>query len=192
MNRIEDDRVLFYLRHQQRIDEWAALGKEASETAHRFLCSCQDDIAALAAEFDPNVKSVVFLEEGHPKIFLCRSAWFSAAKATEYPRTAIGLEWLRSGVSFSGRGKSVYAGVWVHYHMEGGSALQNDLSRAFREAGLPQEHKLEPPRIWWPTSRWEPAQGEFWTDLAPYRAQLVESVRFFWKTFEPLVRELAG
>lgn len=190
MNRIEDERVLFYLRHQERIDEWAALAKEASESAHQFLCSCQDDIAGLAREFGPDVRSYVSLEESlHPKIFLYRSAWLLDR---ESPRTAIGLEWYRPRLSFSGRAKSAYSGVWVDYRGQGGPTLHGAMLRAFKEAGLVKEHRLETQSDWWPTYRWEPAQGEYWTDLAPYRTQLIDSVRFFWKTFEPIVREHAG
>lgn len=189
MNRIEDDRVLFYLKHQQRIDEWAALAKEASDAAHRFLCSCSDDIAALAADFGSDVRTLVLLDDGYPKIFLYRANWGPGSGSNKYPRVGIGLEWFRSNVSFSGRGKTAYSGVWVHYQMDGGAALQGTLSRIFRDSGLPREHKLESSRSWWPTYRYEQAQRDFWTDLMPYRVQLVDSVRFFWKTFAPLVQE---
>lgn len=189
MNRIEDERVLFYLRHQERIDEWAALAKEASEAAHQFLCSCQDDIVGLAREFGPDVRSFVSLDESYPKIFLYRSAWLLDRDS---PRAAIGVAWQRSRLSFSGHGKSAFSGVWVDYRGEGGPKLHGAMGRAFKEAGLLKEHKLETQWNWWPAYRWEPAQGEYWTDLSQYRAQIIDSVRFFWKTFEPIVCQHAG
>lgn len=187
MNRIEDERVLFYLRHQERIDEWAALAKDASELADQFLRSCERDISGVAAEFDADVRTFVSLNEPYPKLFLCRADWFPQTDDKEVPRAGIGIEWQRSAVTFAGRGKTAYVGTWVQFQMPGGAALQNSVSRAIREAGLVKEHQLETARIWWPAYRWETAKGEYWNDLSSYRSQLVDSLRFFWRTFEPIV-----
>lgn len=190
MNRIEDDRILFYLRHQHRIDEWTALAKEASEVADQFLRSFEGDAAALAAELGPDVRLFASLNEPYPKLLLCRPGWFPAGEDAEVPRLGIGLEWQRSAVSFAGRGKTAYVGTWVQFQMPGGAALQSAMSRAARDSGLVKEHRLETARIWWPTYRWEPAAGEYWNDLASYRAQLLAAMRFFWTMFEPIAREI--
>jgi hypothetical protein len=188
MNRIEDERILFYLRHQQRIDEWADLAKEAREMAHEFLRSCKPDVAALADQLGPDVQFFQSLEGAFPKLFLCRPAWF-ADKAGKSPRMGVGLEWCRSTVSFAVREKSAYVGVWVDNQMSQGAALQGAVSSEIRKAGLLKRHVLEEAE-WWPAYRYEPAEQSLWKNLGAYRDQLLESIRFFWTTFEPIVRQL--
>lgn len=187
MNRIDDDRVAFYLKHQQRIDEWAALATDALALTHRFLCSCEGDVTAMAEQLGHDVRPFISLEEKFPKLFLHRSSWLPAADSSEPPRVAIGIEWIPATVSFAVREKTAYAGVWVRQEISGGPELHARLSEAFREAGLTGQSRLEWSKTWWPAYRWEPARGDFWDDLRPYRTQLVESVRFFWETFEPTI-----
>ncbi|HRI71394.1 MAG TPA: hypothetical protein PK156_44480 [Polyangium sp.] len=190
MNRIDDERVLFYLKHQQRIQEWAALAKEASEQAHQFLCSCADDLMTLARDLGRGVQTFVSIEDDYPKLFLYRNAWWPDKATTKHPRVGIGLEWRRGNVSFTESGKSAYCGVWVHYQLDGAKALHESIGKAFKDAGLLKKHGFTSSTVWWPAYRYEIAPPEFWNDLGPYRTQLIESIRFCWTTFEPVVNKL--
>ena len=46
MNRIEDERIKFYLEHEARIREWAALKGEVSAFVDRFYRSIRGDLDA--------------------------------------------------------------------------------------------------------------------------------------------------
>ena len=184
MNRIDDERVLFYLKHQQRIEEWAALSKDLANIAYDFLCSCEGDIGSLATELAPDAQPYSSLEEKYPKLFICRRNWFRDKQDT--PIVAIGVEWLRSGGNFTSADRCAHTCVWVNWSSSSGPEFQERLSAAFKKADLLQKHKLQS-RPWWPVYRDEVAHGEYWSDLAPYRQQVLDSIRFFWTTFAPLI-----
>ncbi|WP_437618163.1 hypothetical protein [Sorangium sp. So ce1151] len=194
MNRIDDPRAVFYLRHQELIEEWAALGEPAAELAHAFLCSCADDIAGLAAELSPDIQVYKDLEDDWPKIFLILPEWLESREGELEPKVGIGLEWHRSRhLNFTMSPSCAYTGVWTHYDRDDGKELSRRLRAAFGEADLIKQHKLATTTAWWPAYRYEHATGEYWNDLGPYRAQIVESLRFFWTVFEPHIRKvLAG
>ncbi|WP_434040994.1 MULTISPECIES: hypothetical protein [Sorangium] len=193
MNRIDDPRAVFYLRHQTLIEEWAALGASASELAHSFLCSCADDIAGLAPELSPGAQVHKSLEGAWPKVLLVSPEWMELSEGELVPKVGIGLEWNKTkSLNFTTSPGCVYTGVWVDTSIDGGKELWRSLRAAFGEAGLIKAHKLAT-GAWWPAYRYEHATGEYWDDLAPYRAQLVGSVRLFWMLFEPRIRKvLAG
>ena len=46
MNRVEDERIRFYLEHEARIREWAGLEAEVREFANRFYRSIKGDLDA--------------------------------------------------------------------------------------------------------------------------------------------------
>jgi hypothetical protein len=192
MNRVPDERVAFYLKHQQRIEEWAALAPDAQSAAQQFLRSCEPDLLTLAATLGPDLRSFVSLDEPWPKLFVCRSEWLTDADSSKSPWVAIGLEWQATEVTFGGHKKSAYSGVWVNEEAPGGPQFRATLNAAFRDAGLPSTPRLEWSNEWWPVYRWEPAQGDYWDDLRPYRSQLVDAVQFFWKNFEPTITSVVS
>ncbi|WP_438031580.1 hypothetical protein [Sorangium sp. So ce204] len=193
MNRIDDPRAVFYLRHQTLIEEWAAVSKSAAELTHSFLCSCADEIAGLASELSLDAHVHKDLEADWPKVLVLPPGWLDSSEGELVPKIGIGLEWNRSGrLNFTTSPGCAYTGVWVNNNLDGGKEVSKQLRAAFAEAGLIKPHKLVT-SAWWPAYRYEGATGEYWNDLAPYRAQIIDSVRFFWTVFEPRIRGvLAG
>ncbi|WP_437878430.1 hypothetical protein [Sorangium sp. So ce513] len=198
MNRIDDPRAVFYLRNQALIEEWAALGASVANLTHAFLCSCAEGIAELASEISPDVEVFKFLEEDEdwPKILLVLPGWYPSTEGELVrgvdvaPRVGIGLEWNKSRrLNFTTAPACVFSGVWVDVDIAGGRELSRKLRAAFGEAGLLKKHKLAS-SPWWPAYRYETATGEYWNDLEPYRAQLIESVRFHWTEFEAQIRKV--
>jgi hypothetical protein len=192
MNRIDDPRAVFYLRHQALIEELAVLRDSAADLAHAFLCSCEDRIAELAYELSPDVEVYKFMEEDEdwPKILLVLPGWFVSREGERVPRVGIGLEWNKSRrLNFTTSPACAYTGVWVDFDIDGGKELSRKLRAAFGEAGVLKKHKLAS-SAWWPAYRYETATGEYWNDLVPYREHLVESVRSHWTEFETRVREV--
>ncbi|WP_437274572.1 hypothetical protein WME90_25320 [Sorangium sp. So ce375] len=192
MNRIDDPRAVFYFRHQTLIEEWAALGSSAAQLAHSFLCSCADDIAELASDLSPDAHVHKYLEGDWPKVLVLSPGWRELS-AGGLVRVGIGIQWNKSNrLNFTTSPGCANTGVWVDNDLDGGKELSKKLRVAFAEVGLIKAHKLAI-SPWWPAYRYEMATGEYWDDLAPYRAQLVKSVRFFWREFEPRIRDvLAG
>jgi len=193
MNRIDDERIKFYLKHQERIEEWAALSKDVSGVAHRFLCSCQDDIEALAGELGPDVHIHAHLESDYPKLLLYRPAWHpqnSRHEASIPPRIGVGIEWRHKDVTFVGHESSAYVGVWVDCGNEAGRHFRDKAVRVFREERLLTEPRRNWATSWWPSYGWARAQGEYWDDLSLYRQQLVDCVRSYWQKFAPTIDRL--
>ncbi|KYF89758.1 hypothetical protein BE20_19690 [Sorangium cellulosum] len=201
MNRIDDPRAVFYLRNQPLIEEWAAIGESVADLAHGFLCSCADGIAELASELSPDVDVYKFLEddEDWPKILLVLPGWFPSSQAglvhgvDVAPRVGVGLEWNKSRrLNFTTSPACAFTGVWVDIDIAGGKELSRKLRAAFGEAGILKQHRLTS-SAWWPAYRYETATGDYWNDLAPYREQLIQSVRSHWMEFAPRIRDvLAG
>jgi hypothetical protein len=185
MNRIDDQRVAFYLRNQARIEEWAGLASSVSTEAHTFLCSCSDDLSQLAADVAPDARVESFLDSAWPKLLIVSPTWF--LENDPVPRLGIGIEWHKtSKLGFTVPERCAFTGVWVNNHMADGPELSSKLKIAFAQSGLMKPRALTS-TTWWPAYRWEKASGEYWNDLSAYRAQIVESVRLCWKDFEPLV-----
>ncbi len=52
---LEDDRVLFYLRHRDQIEEWAALRFEAAQAVDEWLVALRPGVEELVAELGSDV-----------------------------------------------------------------------------------------------------------------------------------------
>jgi hypothetical protein len=190
MNRIDEPRAVFYLRHQAYIEKWAALGTSVAQLAHSFLCSCADDVAGLAPQLSSDAAVHMDLEGDWPKVLVFSRGWFGSNESESLPKVGIGLEWNKKNrLNFATAPDCAYTGVRVDIGLADGKELSRKLKDRFAAAGLIKSHKLVT-SPWWPAYRYGTATGAYWEDLAPYRAQLVESVRFFWKEFEPRIRDV--
>ena len=75
MDRIDDERVVFYLRHREEIDAWAALRKEASRALDAFLTESVPDLEQLAPQLGGDVISRSVLTDKTPRVRLLRKSW---------------------------------------------------------------------------------------------------------------------
>ena len=107
MNRIEDERVKFFLEHEARIREWAALEDEVSKFVHRFYRSLKGDL-------DAALRSGRIAEDGvgsfrvggkWPGLGLRRQGWPTGKDDPD-----VRLEWFRKSALFPPRG-SLICGV---------------------------------------------------------------------------------
>ena len=100
MKRIEDERIRFYLKHRQQIEEWAKVRKVLPEFAHEFYASLLEH---LCGEFN---KCGVEVSLHETVIRLRRRNWPPAEKGP-----AVELGW--DNVDFSNQG-GVWVGIYVH------------------------------------------------------------------------------
>lgn len=174
MNRVDDPRIEFYLRHWPEIEEWASIRRDVRHSAHEFYASLADDLEEVAAEIGDDVE-VVFEDPGYPYVGLCRSGW----RGEEVPRVAVVFEWQRSSSTFTDGWRML--GVRVAMREDGGKELTEqvrDILFPIREqAGFPNSNKT-----YWPAWRnGRAAEGdEYWKDLTPYRGALVDDIETAW------------
>ena len=182
MNRIEDERIKFYLEHEAQIREWADLEAEVCKFADRFYRSLKGDLdAALRSGRIDDDGVEVFLAGGDwPRLGLRRQDW---PEGDEEPD--VSLEWSRKSSGFprhAGKSRSPYCGVRtsvkeykVHFPKEVRPYYQ-------QSPGWPAWRYVDPPD----DGFWE---GE---NLKQYRDDLVETILTAWKDLAPLVDEAVG
>ena len=179
MNRIEDEQIKFYLEHETRIREWAALEAEVSKFVDRFYRSLEGDLdAALRNDKITDNRVEVFLSDGNwPGLGLRRQDW---PEGDEEPD--VRLEWSRKSARFS-------AGGWLI------CGVRTNVKRyrvPFTKEARPAYPSSSP---WWPAYRnVDPPIGRFWEgdNLKEYRNCLVETILAAWNDLASLVDEAVG
>lgn len=173
MNRIEDERIKFYLEHEAQIREWAALEAEVCKFIHRFYRSLKDDLdAALWVGKIPDDDVESFLHEGDwPGVGLRRQGW---PEGEEDP--VVRLEWSRKKAFFPPHG-------WL---ICGVRTSVKRYRRPFTKEARPRYPSRSPS---WPAYKdVEPPTGRFWEgdNLREYRGHLVATIIKAWRDLAPL------
>jgi len=179
VNGIEDERVKFFLEHQARIREWAALEDEVSKFVHRFYRSLKGDLDAALTSRRIAEDDVMSFQVGGkwPGLGLRREGW-----PTGNADPDVRLEWFRKSVLFPPH-RSLNCGVRTK--------VEKYRSPFTKEAhpAFPQSNH------WWPAYRnLEPPKGRYWEgdNLKEYRNYIVETILTAWKDLAPLVDEAVG
>lgn len=184
MKRIEDERIRFYLKHRQQIEEWAGVGeKDLPKFAHEFYTSLERGLRDQAqnCETFAGIEIKLFYNGPNwPCISLRRHGW---PQGEEDPFVC--LEWTHNRqhqVNFS-QNQLLVCGI---------RAKKGD---RHREA-LPQRHVDYPDGgiedQWWPMRRKvDPPVGNFWegNGLEEYGNYVVQTVLNAWRDLAPLVDE---
>ena len=182
MNRIEDERIKFYLEHETRIREWAGLEPEVSKFADRFYRSLEGDLAAaVRSDRIADSEVEVFLNDVDypewPGLVLRRQDW---PEGDEDPD--VRLQWTRKDARFSAGG-GLICGVRANV-----KRYRMPFTKEARP-GYPRSGR------WWPAYRdVDPPIGRFWEgdNLKEYREHLVETVLGAWNDLASLVDEAVG
>ena len=174
MNRIEDERVKFFLEHQERIREWAALEVEVTKFVDRFYRSLKGDLDAALRSGRIAEGGVGSFLTGRrwPGLGLRRQGW---PKGKEDPD--VRLEWSRKSASFPPHGWLI-CGVRTN--------VERYRSPFTKEARPAFPHSSR----WWPAYRsLDPPEDRFWEgdNLQEYRDYIVETILTAWKDLAPLV-----
>ncbi len=176
MNRIEDERIKFYLEHEAQIREWAGLQAEVCRFVDQFYRSLKDDVdAALASGEIPDDDVESFLHEGDwPGVGLRRQGWPKGDGGPD-----VRLEWSRKEAFFPPHG-------WLI------CGVQTSVKR-YKRPFTKGAHPGFPSRNQWSPAykAVEPPAGKFWEgdNLEEYRDHLVATIIKAWKDLAPLVDE---
>ena len=180
MNVIEDERIKFYLEHEARIKEWAALEAEVCEFVDRFYRSLKGDLDAALRNgriADVGVESFLHGIGGWPALGLRRHEW---PKGHDDPD--VRLEWNRGSARFP-----------PHGHLVCG--VRTNVER-YRQPFTEERCPTYPRRnAWWPAyTNVDPPVGRFWEgdNLKEYRGRLVDTVFDAWRGLALLVDEAVG
>ncbi len=178
MNRIEDERIRFYLEHEARIREWAGLEEEVRQFTDRFYRSLQGDLdAALESGeiADDDVESFFDIQAKFwPGLGLRRQDW---PKGNEDPD--VRLKWSLKWTCFSASA-NVVCGVRTTVER-----CRQPFTKEMRP-GFPKHNHA------WPAYKnVDPPDGRFWEgdNLKKYRDYLVETILRAWHDLAPLVDE---
>lgn len=97
MTELGDDRVQFYFRHKDQIDEWAGLIAEARSATHEFLHGLLEDLSALASDLGIDDAEPEDLEVSRGGVLLLRKAHWPRLHDGR-PEIGIGLGWERGAL----------------------------------------------------------------------------------------------
>jgi hypothetical protein len=177
-DRINDEPILFYLRHQELIETWAAVRKDVQAAAHDFYLTLGDDLGDRASHFGDDV--VVWSNEGSwSKVGLYRPAWHGE----DEPVVQVCLEWNRQATFSDG---TKQAGVRVDWSSADGKAVRPHLEDTHR--GIRDTAGFDRSQNHWPALRPAPEpDGEYWDDLSSYRELLLDVVESAWAAFSDAI-----
>lgn len=178
MNRVEDEQLRFFFKHEARIREWAALEEEAHKFVHRFYGSLQGDLDAALKEGRFPGDEVESCRHGGPwpVVGLCRRTW---PRGNDDPKVL--LEWSRKTALFPPQG---WVACGVRWPGGVGRSPFDKARTDYRKSSK-----------WWPAYRdVDPPADGFWEgdNLGRYRACLVETLLTAWTDLAPLVDEALG
>lgn len=195
MNRIEDERIKFYLEHEDRIKEWAAIGKDIPEFAHRFYLSLRADVEeAISQSPDREAVSCVRPDENHkwPQVGLRRPSWPYSPDLPDGGSTfspKIVIEWHRASTGFSAG--HLVCGVHVGDYVAERERFDSHVDLA--KYPVLDKYPDGPNAYWFKYRRLERPDPGYWKDdgLAKYRKYLLDQLCKAWSDLAPLMDEAA-
>ena len=183
MDLIDDERMIFYLRHREDIDQWAALRKEARRVLDTFLKESAPDFEQLAPQLGDDVKAHTKLSgRGNPYVRLLRSRGPPMAAGAQRS-SSNGL-----GRGFSGiRPPTASARTFPFGSIEmrrGASRWQRISGRNSRQRPRSSTSRSDRPPVGIRCGSTSALpDGDFWTDLSEFRQSIIDHLELFWTKF---------
>lgn len=177
MNRIKSERIKFYLEHEEQIQEWANIKKEANELADKFYRSLQESLRGVLETRRMNdVESFVEDDEGAkdwPTIGLRRRGWLEEDNAPD-----VRLQWHKRNTGF-GSGEGPYCGVRANQEEYG--RFFESCKESYPKKGSMWRYREIDVRDGRPERYWEA------DSLSEYRQFLIDELLRAWCDFAPLI-----
>ena len=183
MDRIDDPRVLFYLKHQTLIEEWAAVRKDVAGAAHEFYWSIGQRLEERASSLGPDVLAFPIPNASWPLVGYHRFGW--PLNADDQPVVGVFLQWKQGTTTFTDGSRSV--GLRIDMNDPSGIGLREAITARIKDgqanAGFP--HRAN----WWPaySDITTPSHADYWENLNPYSESIVELIESAWNEFSPAV-----
>jgi hypothetical protein len=179
---IDDERVRFYLRHREQLEEWFELRPEVASAVDKWLLDVAESAKALTDELEGRVEFVAEYGENTrwPAIYFKRPAW---------PDVKIGMMWARGGTLLVG---SDGVGIpWYGLRCEKGTPLAEPL-RLDAEFLQQKRERKRKSNQWWVAWELLPPPESFPQDEAEYRASVLNSLKAAWAEYAPFVDRIAA
>lgn len=180
---LDDERVRFYIRHREQIEQWAMLRTEAAAAMDDWLAGLEPEIEAMARERGPDVLVRRNSDPAFPVILLERDGW-GRGSATDL--LGVGLGWARGKTSLRGQGLP-YVGLFAGKTPGLGEAV-----RASEEVRRARVARKETSSQWWAAYAYIPPPSSFPDEVEPYREVLLNTLRTAWETYDPIVSTLVA
>jgi len=181
--RIEDEKVEFYLRHRDQLEEWFGLRVEAAAAIDEWLTSLNPDVETLAGELADDVESISALEkeESYPGFFVKCISWPGIGRDAA---VLIGLQW--------SRGKTLLvseSAPWVVVRSDRTSPIGRGLreNQKFRQIRKKRKERRTP---WYAAFGSVLPKGPFPEEAERYRQEILDSVRQAWKAYAAVINEV--
>ena len=175
---LNNERIRFYFRHRDQIEEWAALRTEAAVAVDAWLADLQPDVEALARELASDVRVHAILDEAYPSFRLVRSGW--GFGDNNNPPACIAFEWQRSRTTM-GDGYFPYVGMRASQT----EPLAKPYREAISRANLRRKGDKNTP--FWAALRYVGPEGDFPESADGYRVKLLKALRDVWETYAPSI-----
>lgn len=178
---LDDERVRFYFRHREQIEQWAALRGEAAAAVDEWMPQLGPDIEELARSLAPDVhvRTLVGTDQPYPSFRLTRRAW--GFGEVDDPPASIALEWLRARTTMRGS-LTPYVGLRSAKTHAVGAALR--ASEPLRQVRLARKDTTSP---WWIGYGYVAPPADFPVSLESYRDTLLDALRGAWTAYAPHV-----
>lgn len=177
----DDERVRFYFRHREEIEQWAALRGEAATAVDEWLAQLAPDIAALAASLGATVRvhAIIGEDQDWPLFQLSDARW--GFGELEGPHASIALQWWRGRTIM--RGTSLpFVGVRSAKTSSVGVAMRT--SDAFRQV---RQSRKDATNAYWGSYKYIAPDGRFPETSEAYKESLVDALREAWRAYAELV-----
>ena len=189
------ERAKFYLKHRQRIEEWAKLESAVASEAHGFYCSLKAPLAVAAGDLAECMVFTHLSRTEPPKVFLHRAGWWPQT-SDSHPAVGIGLEYPHKKTSFT----NAYIGIWVNRISPHNRQLADKLGPLIAGRApqvLPNTAtKTTPGRYrlsktgWFPLHQTvTPHQTDYWNDLDGYADALIAQIVELWNDMSEPVQQ---
>ena len=177
MEKIDDEKVLFFLRNQKQIEEWSRIKDEVVfpladkffESVERKLHGRKDTIVGkpeVHAPRDTNPQQLMLYKKNWPV-------------SQENPRVSVGLEWKRKNTDF----QHGYIGVWTD-----SSSLFGVLHEQLKSIDLFIGGSWKSERFW-PMWRYEEPKetNDYWNHLSRFQEQILDDIEELWRQAAPVI-----
>ena len=180
---LNDERIRFYMKHRDQIEEWVDLRREAMAAIHEWLAGLQSDVEQLVHGLGPSVRLHVNLDDPAYPFFRLVDANWRIDDARGEP-VSVSLEWARRSLTMRDR-DTPYVGVRAPKTNPFGSALRG--SESFRRV---RTGRKDDSSAWWAAFHYVLPGADFPANTDGFRQTLLDALQGCWTAYAPILEEV--